>query len=751
MLTQRQIKKAVVLALALAGLCTPGNAAEPIADQKPRGLYDPPHAPVVPFAFNPLPVGAVRPDGWLKDWAVAAREGITGHLDEFHPVFRDAWKGIKIESQGSYGLGFGWPLEQSAYWFDGALRLGYVLNDQELISKIRARLDPIVDGVNRGGEGTSFWYWLWENNPKAPDIAGPDSNWGLFNGWAHSHMGRAMVGYYRGSGDRRVLDALVKAYVAFPRGNTNSSLGPIYIHETRTTGLCNVEAMLETYGLTGDRRLLDRAVKAMQAPDVVKDLEQWRRGVFHPGHMVTLLENIRLPAVVYPWGGDPRLLDATLCALKWLDDNHMLPYGVPAGEEFGTGVGAFRKTETCNVTALLHTTSWMYRILGERDWGDRMERIFFNAAPGPVARDFKTMSYYQMPNRIDETLPPAATVPHENSTAYSPVSSPLCCVAALSRILPGYISQMWMATADNGLAATLYGPCTVSARAGDGTMVKVITATDYPFRDTLSLNIEPEKAVTFPLYLRIPGWCAKPRILVNKTEEKGKPDDRGFVKIERSWNKGDRVELQLPMTPQLARGFETEYPKFNRGYFAAKPERPAVQAKSAEPAKDGAPAKPAVPARAAVPARPGVPSEAFQPRRMPYMSVYCGPLLFALPIPDKDPNTAETGANWKFALDTDFKQPNHGIKLEFKPMPKKWNWPISSPVVLSVPAQAFDWQPSYVQALPPGPVEGKHAEMIQLIPYGCTKFRVSMFPVTQKALNVIDERNGSRNTKGMNQ
>ena len=43
--------------------------------------------PKVKPAFLPLPPGAVEPAGWLRDWAVAAREGITGHLDEWHPVF----------------------------------------------------------------------------------------------------------------------------------------------------------------------------------------------------------------------------------------------------------------------------------------------------------------------------------------------------------------------------------------------------------------------------------------------------------------------------------------------------------------------------------------------------------------------------------------------------------------------------------------------------------------------------------------
>ena len=67
---------------------------------------------------------------------------------------------------------------------------------------------------------------------------------------------------------------------------------------------------------------------------------------------------------------------------------------------------------------------------------------------------------------------------------------------------------------------------------------------------------------------------------------------------------------------------------------------------------------------------------------------------------------------------------------ERKPMPAHWDWPLDAPVALTVPAQAFDWQPTDAQALPDKPVTGTAAETIRLVPYGCTKFRISMFPVT---------------------
>jgi len=144
--------------------------------------------PQIKPAFLPLPPGAVEPSGWLRDWALAARHGITGHLDEYHPTFRDGWKGTPIAVPGAGPDGTGWPLEQSAYWLDGALRLGFVLHDEALVRKIRARLDPVVDGVNKADFGTSLIYWKKGYKPEE------------FNGWAHSQLGRALVAPLPGHG-----------------------------------------------------------------------------------------------------------------------------------------------------------------------------------------------------------------------------------------------------------------------------------------------------------------------------------------------------------------------------------------------------------------------------------------------------------------------------------------------------------------------------------------------------------------------
>ena len=73
-------------------------------------------------------------------------------------------------------------------------------------------------------------------------------------------------------------------------------------------------------------------------------------------------------------------------------------------------------------------------------------------------------------------------------------------------------------------------------------------------------------------------------------------------------------------------------------------------------------------------------------------------------------------------------------KSSVEPMPAKWDWPLDAPLAIKAACQDLRLAAvTDIQALPAEPVEGTVAETIRLVPYGCTKFRISMFPVTKKA------------------
>src|SRR4051812_28920110 len=82
-------------------------------------------------AFEPLPMGSIKPAGWLKDQLRIQADGLSGHLDEFWPDIKEsAWFGGKAE---------GW--ERVPYWLDGLVPLAYLLDDATLKARVKRSID----------------------------------------------------------------------------------------------------------------------------------------------------------------------------------------------------------------------------------------------------------------------------------------------------------------------------------------------------------------------------------------------------------------------------------------------------------------------------------------------------------------------------------------------------------------------------------------------------------------------------------
>ncbi|MBM3294568.1 MAG: hypothetical protein FJY82_08585, partial [Candidatus Aminicenantes bacterium] len=85
----------------------------------------PPSAGLAEPAFRPLPLGAVKPRGWLLRQLRIQAQGLSGRLDEFWPdVGQSKWFGGQAE---------GW--ERAPYWLDGFIPLAFLLDDPALKAK----------------------------------------------------------------------------------------------------------------------------------------------------------------------------------------------------------------------------------------------------------------------------------------------------------------------------------------------------------------------------------------------------------------------------------------------------------------------------------------------------------------------------------------------------------------------------------------------------------------------------------------
>ena len=147
----------------------------------------PNRAPLPPNVFYALPLGTVKPAGWLKQQLRIQADGLSGHLDEFWPDVgsNSAWLG---------GTGEGW--ERGPYYLDGLLPLAYLLDDPVLVAKARKWVDWTLDHQRPDGD------------------IGPEKNFGKDNDdwWPKMVMLKALTQYQEVTGDPRVIPVLERYF-----------------------------------------------------------------------------------------------------------------------------------------------------------------------------------------------------------------------------------------------------------------------------------------------------------------------------------------------------------------------------------------------------------------------------------------------------------------------------------------------------------------------------------------------------------
>ena len=89
-----------------------------------------------------LPLGSIRPEGWLKEMLTRQKNGLTGQMDKLYPLMgeRNGWLG---------GDGDQW--ERAPYWIDGLLPLAYILNDKELKKKVQPWVEWALQSQREDG------------------------------------------------------------------------------------------------------------------------------------------------------------------------------------------------------------------------------------------------------------------------------------------------------------------------------------------------------------------------------------------------------------------------------------------------------------------------------------------------------------------------------------------------------------------------------------------------------------------------
>ena len=485
--------------------------------------------PLTPSPFIKLPIGAIKPQGWVRKQLELEAEGFTGHLLEISRFLKkenNAW--LSSEGEGHS------PWEELPYWLKGYNNLGYVLSDKRIIDESQTWIEATIASQREDG------YFGPRANLKQIGGTKPDV-------WPNMIMLNVLQSYYEYSGDKRVIELMTKYFRWQLTIPDEDFLEPFWQNQRASDNLASVYWL---YNRTGDKFLLDLGRK------IHRNTADWTGGVAS-WHVVNIAQCFRGPAVFYQQSKDPKHLAATERDYQTV----MGIYGQVPGGMFGADenaregyIGPRQAAETCAMVEMMLSDEMLLTFTGDPKWADRCEDVTFNSLPPSMTPDMKALHYLTAPNMI-------LCDRHNKSPGFQNRGPMLlfnphihrCCQHNSGHGWPYYAQHLWLATPDNGLAAVLYAPSQVTAKVGKGTEVTISESTHYPFDENIEFTVNTDKPVRFPLYLRVPGWTRNPIVEINGKATKVKAHTRSYIMIERKWKNGDKVKLTFKMNITLTK------------------------------------------------------------------------------------------------------------------------------------------------------------------------------------------------------
>jgi glycosyl hydrolase family 127 (putative beta-L-arabinofuranosidase)/beta-L-arabinofuranosidase (glycosyl hydrolase family 127) len=659
---------------ALAGLATslPSRSLFASADRASAPTVKD-KAPLHSSTFFNLPLGSVRPAGWLKRQLEIQASGLSGHLDE-------TWADVGPNSGWLGGSGESW--ERGPYFLDGLIPLAYLLDDARLKAKAQRYIEWILTHQASNG------------------MIGPASNddW-----WPRIVALKALTQYQEFTGDQRVIP-LIDRYLRYQLSELpkrplrdwgkfrwqDEALSVIWLYNrTGAPYLLELARLLHQQGYDWTAQYANFQYKQKITAEFIKLNEGGGlKDLALATHGVNNGQAIKTGAIWSLVSGSNTDRKATAKMIAELDRYHGLPNGMFSCDEHLSGRDPSQGSELCTVVEYMFSLERALAITGDPAFGDRLERLAFNALPGTLTDDMWAHQYNQEPNQVECSLhhkPWVSDGPESNLFGLEPNFG--CCTANFHQGWPKFAASLFLLSGEegsdqnDGLVAAAYSPCEVRANIR-GATVHITEETDYPFRGSLKITVNPSAPLAFPLQLRIPAWATGTAIAVNGKPET-LPRPGSFARIERTWKSGDRVEITFPMHPRTSRWFNDS------------------------------------------------------------VAIERGPLVFSYGIGESWVKLRDRGmtadwqvypkTSWNYAVQLDPQSPAADIKISESEVGQTPFARKSPPVELRVKARklpAWRAEDGAADALPQSPVTSTETEEeITLVPYGAAKLRITAFPI----------------------
>lgn len=433
------------------------------------------------------------------------------------------------------GTGDAW--ERGPYWLDGLVPLAHVLGDQRLKDKAQ----PWIEYALRSQQPSGY-FGPPDDRGSAKDEKGiqraNSADW-----WPRMVMLKVLQQHHDATGDRRVLDFMSR-YFAYQQRQLPTQPLSKWTEWARHRGGENTASVLWLYNRIGDASLLD------VARTLVRQTSDWTAGFAAEqpptAHGVNVAMGVKQPALAYLLDGRLTHLEAIRHGLAFLERDHGQVTGMFSGDEPLHGTNPIQGTELCTVVEFMFSLQAVSHITGDVAVLDRLERIAYNALPAQTTDDYMARQYFQQPNQvmISRDVEQYAQQHGGTSQLIGLLDGYPCCTVNMHQGWPKFVHSLWAASADGGLAALGYGPSSVRAVIG-GVEVEAEQQTVYPFEDQVRIVLRTKKPVRFPLHLRIPGWAEAATLKVNGSDELA-PAQGSIARLDRIWRSGDVVHLSLP-------------------------------------------------------------------------------------------------------------------------------------------------------------------------------------------------------------
>lgn len=467
--------------------------------------------------------------------------------------------------QGEHA-GFVFQDSDIAKWIEGAAWSLRWHPDPELEKIVDGAIDEVVAAQQPDGYLDTYYI-----------ISGLDRRWTNLKDnhelYCAGHMIEAAVAYYRVTGKRVLLDAVIRLV-----NHIDSVLGAEEGKLHGYPGHPVIEmALMQLYQVTGDPKHLNLARFFVDqrgtAPLFFEEEDRrngndfyWKDSYFRyqyyqagmpvreqadaEGHAVRAMYLYSGMADVARETGDASLADACRRLWRSVVSRRMYITGSIGSSEYGEAFTFDYDLpndtiygETCAAIGLVFFARRMLALEPVSEYADIMERALFNGVISGMQLDGRRFFYV---NPL-EVLPEASLKDHGKrhvKVERQKWFGCACCPPNIIRLVSS-LEDYIVSARGSELYMHLYIGSELALTV-NGQNVALKTETDYPWDGKVSVTVTPETPVSFTLNLRVPGWCSSWALKMNG--EVLKPDTvNGYLSVSRVWNPGDRLELTLDM------------------------------------------------------------------------------------------------------------------------------------------------------------------------------------------------------------